>query len=68
MRTAHNPVSPAFLDACDRQGLLVMDEFADCWAQGKNPDDYHVDFADWWRRDLASLVRRDRNHPVWPSD
>jgi beta-galactosidase len=26
IRTSHNPVSPAFLDACDRLGVVVMDE------------------------------------------
>jgi beta-galactosidase len=63
VRTAHNPPSPAFLAACDRLGLLVIDEAFDCWAQGKTAHDYHTVFADWWRRDLDSMVRRDRNHP-----
>lgn len=63
IRTSHNPPSPAFLDACDRQGMLVMDEAFDCWKDGKNPEDYHLYFADWWKRDLDSMVQRDRNHP-----
>lgn len=63
VRTAHNPPSTAFLDACDRLGMLVIDEAFDCWAQGKNPDDYHLDFAEWWERDLTAMVLRDRNHP-----
>jgi beta-galactosidase len=64
VRTAHNPPSPAFLAACDRLGLLVMDEAFDCWEQGKTPHDYSVVFKDWWQRDLDAMVRRDRNHPA----
>ena len=63
VRCAHNPPAPAFLDACDRLGLLVIDEAFDCWREGKTPGDYHVAFDDWWCRDLESMVRRDRNHP-----
>jgi beta-galactosidase len=63
IRCAHNPPAPAFLDACDRLGVLVMDEAFDCWREGKTPYDYHVAFADWWARDIESMVRRDRNHP-----
>ncbi len=63
VRTAHNPPAPSFLEACDRLGMLVMDEAFDCWRTGKNPYDYHVVFDDWWARDIASMVVRDRNHP-----
>jgi beta-galactosidase len=63
IRTAHNPPSPAFLDACDRLGMLVMDESFDCWSKGKNPFDYSVAFKDWWQPDIDSMVLRDRNHP-----
>ena len=31
VRTSHNPPAPAFLDACDRLGLLVIDEAFDGW-------------------------------------
>ena len=63
IRTSHNPVSPAFLDACDRLGVLVMHEAFDCFENGKNTNDYHVYFDQWWRRDLATMVRRSQNHP-----
>ncbi len=63
IRCSHNPPSPAFLDACDRLGMLVIDEAFDIWNDGKNPEDYHLYFDDWWKRDLESMVYRDRNHP-----
>jgi beta-galactosidase len=63
IRTSHNPPSPMFLDTCDRLGMMVIDEAFDCWNLGKNDDDYHVYFTDWWERDLKSMLMRDRNHP-----
>ncbi len=65
IRTSHNPPSPAFLDACDRFGMLVIDEAFDQWNEAKigNTQDYHRFFKDWFDRDVASMVRRDRNHP-----
>jgi beta-galactosidase len=63
VRTSHNPPSEAFLDACDRLGLLVMDESFDCWKVGKNKSDYSVYFNQWWQRDLEAMIRRDQNHP-----
>jgi beta-galactosidase len=63
IRTSHNPPSPQFLDACDRYGVLVMDEAFDMWERAKNPNDYHLYFDDWWQRDLEAMVLRDRNHP-----
>ena len=64
IRTSHNPVSRAFVDACNRLGVLLMEEAFDCWDAGKNSDDYHLFFEDWWQRDIASMVLRDRNAPA----
>ena len=63
IRTSHNPPSPAFLDACDKLGMIVMDEAFDCWKYGKNPEDYGRFFDQWWKRDIDAMVQRDRNHP-----
>jgi beta-galactosidase len=63
IRTAHNPPAPEFLDLCDRLGLLVMDEFFDCWAVAKKAEDYHLYFHDWSQRDERAMILRDRNHP-----
>jgi beta-galactosidase len=63
IRTAHNPPAPEFLDLCDREGFLVMDEFFDCWTVGKNKFDYHLYFTNWSAADARDTIRRDRNHP-----
>ncbi|MBN1515713.1 DUF4982 domain-containing protein [Candidatus Sumerlaeota bacterium] len=65
IRSSHNPPSSAMLDACDRLGMLMIDEAFDQWNQSKeaNHQDYHRFFNEWCERDIASMVRRDRNHP-----
>jgi beta-galactosidase len=63
IRTSHNPPSPAFLDACDRLGMLVIDEAFDGWAAPKKKHDYSTVFAEKWRSDLQAMIDRDRHHP-----
>jgi len=63
IRSSHNPPSPAFLNACDRLGMMVIDESFDMWKEEKNPYDYHLYFSDWWKKDIESMILRDRNHP-----
>ncbi len=50
-RSAHNPPAKEFLDACDRLGMMVMDE------------NRHFNVAPEYLAQLEWLVRRDRNHP-----
>ncbi|SHN39510.1 glycoside hydrolase family 2 TIM barrel-domain containing protein [Cryptosporangium aurantiacum] len=63
IRSAHNPVSRATLRACDRLGVLVMDELTDVWWRTKQPFDYGLDFEEWWERDLEAMILKDVNHP-----
>lgn len=63
IRTSHNPPAPELLDACDRMGLLVMDEAFDMWRIPKKPNGYSKYFADWSETDMRDMIRRDRNHP-----
>ncbi len=68
IRTSHNPPAPELLDLCDKMGFIVMDEAFDMWMKEKTKYDYHLDFAEWHRRDLEDMVLRDRNHPsvfIW---
>ena len=63
IRSSHNPLSVAMLDACDRHGMLVMDETFDMWADSKSPFDYSLAFPEWWERDVEAMVVTDFNHP-----
>ncbi len=63
IRSAHNPLSKPMLDACDRLGILVMDEAFDMWEEPKSEDDYALRFPDWWEADIEAMVRKDLNHP-----
>ncbi|MCA1760421.1 MAG: DUF4982 domain-containing protein, partial [Bacteroidales bacterium] len=63
IRCSHNPPSEAFLAACDRLGILVIDETFDMWRKPKNPQDYHLYFDEWWKKDVDAMILRDRNHP-----
>ena len=62
IRCAHNPASDALLRACDKYGMLVMDEAFDMWREPKATYDNSLYFAYTWRTDLESMVNRDRNH------
>ncbi|MGV8137475.1 MAG: glycoside hydrolase family 2 TIM barrel-domain containing protein [Mangrovibacterium sp.] len=63
VRSSHYPPSEKFLEACDRLGLLVIDEAFDMWQKPKNKDDYHQFFDSCREQDFSSMLLRDRNHP-----
>lgn len=63
LRLSHNPPSTALLNACDRLGMLVIDEAFDMWRQGHSEEDYSMYFDKCWKDDLRCMVVRDRNHP-----
>jgi len=68
IRTSHNPPSTELLNACDRIGMLVIDEIFDMWETPKRERDYHQYFREWWQKDVESWIKRDRNHPsviIW---
>ena len=61
IRTSHNPYSKSFLDLCDKNGILVVDELYDKWTRQHTGG--RVDFMQLWQSDLEEWVKRDRNHP-----
>lgn len=63
IRSAHNPCSKALLAECDRQGMLIMDEYIDHWYIHKTEHDYVDYFNEWWHQDLTDMVEKDYNHP-----
>ncbi len=75
IRMSHNPQAPMLYDICDQMGMLVMDEGSDewefpkrKWVEGWNAGEPAYDgtydfFEEWIDRDVADMVRRDRNHP-----
>ncbi len=75
IRMSHNPQAPVVYDLCDKLGLLVMDEASDEWEFPKRKwitgwnvgtpkfEGSYDFFEEWIERDVADMVRRDRNHP-----
>jgi beta-galactosidase len=63
LRSAHHPMSKSLLDACDRLGMLVMDESFDMWSSTKSSHDYALHFPVWWEKDIQAMVDKDYNHP-----
>ena len=63
IRCAHNMPAPELLDLADEEGVLIMNEAFDMWERQKTTYDYARFFPDWYQKDIASFVRRDRNHP-----
>ena len=63
IRTSHNMPSTELLDLCDDMGFLVYDEAFDMWENHKTDHDYASFFKEWYKKDVASWIRRDRNRP-----
>jgi beta-galactosidase len=58
VRLSHYAHSPAFMDACDELGLVVMDCIPGWQYFGRDPA-----FTELQYRNCRDLLRRDRNHP-----
>lgn len=63
IRSSHNPCSKAMLEACDKYGVYVIDEFWDMWYKHKSKYDYAAQFEENYRSDIHAIVQRDFNHP-----
>lgn len=63
IRTSHNMPAVELMELTDELGLLVDSESFDMWELKKTDYDYARFFPEWHEKDVASWVRRDRNHP-----
>lgn len=63
VRSAHNPMTRAMLDACDAYGMYVMDETWDMWYASKTEKDYSDKFEKNYLSDIRAMVKKDYNHP-----
>ena len=63
IRTSHNPPAPEFLELADEMGMLIDCECFDQWERSKTKFDYSNYFKEYHALDVASWIRRDRNHP-----
>ena len=62
VRTSHNMPAKELMELCDEMGFLVDSEAFDMWESPKTEYDYGRYFNEWYKKDVASWVRRDRNH------
>lgn len=63
IRSAHYPMSRKLLEACDKYGMYVMDEYSDVGVSTKVEFDYSTQMTEWWEHDIENLVKKDYNHP-----
>lgn len=63
VRTAHNMPAAELMELADEMGFLILSEAFDMWERSKTEYDYARFFNEWCEKDVASWVRRDRNHP-----
>lgn len=63
IRSSHNPMSKAMLEACDELGILVVDELTDVWNHAKNIHDFSNYFNDAWEKEIERMIQKDYNHP-----
>ncbi|MBQ7132616.1 MAG: DUF4982 domain-containing protein [Oscillospiraceae bacterium] len=63
VRTSHNMPAKELMELADEMGFLIMSEGFDMWEMPKTENDYARFFREWVSKDVASWVRRDRNHP-----
>nr|WP_239588318.1 glycoside hydrolase family 2 TIM barrel-domain containing protein [Gracilibacillus alcaliphilus] len=63
IRTAHNMPAKELMELADQMGFMIVSEAFDMWERSKTPYDYARFFKEWSYKDIASWVKRDRNHP-----
>ena len=64
IRLTHNPYGAAYLDVCQRKGVLVVAELFDGWTKVKKQKDFGRYFAEHYHEVITNTIRRDWNNPA----
>lgn len=64
IRLTHNPFGAAYLDVCQRKGVLLVEELFDGWTKSKKQKDFGRYFTDHYSEVVTSTIRRDWNNPA----
>ena len=52
IRVTHNPAADELIEICNKEGILVIDEFFDGWHRAKNGN--YNDYSVWFARQIES--------------
>ncbi len=64
VRLAHNPFGEAFLDVCQRKGMMVVEELFNGWGKAKSTYDFARYFDAHYSEVVTDIIRRDWNNPA----
>ena len=64
IRLTHNPTSLEYIDICNKEGILLVEEAFDCWGTSKVRNDFARFFSAHSKTVIENMVNRDKNSPA----
>ena len=64
IRLTHNPTSLEYIDICNKEGILLVEEAFDCWGTSKVSNDFARFFSAHSKTVIENMVNRDKNSPA----
>ena len=64
IRLTHNPTSLEYIDICNKEGILLVEEAFDCWGTSKVSNDFARFFSTHSKTVIENMVNRDKNSPA----